>query len=69
MPAETVRLLEAAAFMDANECRTLISAARSTAGLTTEQALSRLDEACDAFDRAAGEKFRRGESVQPRREP
>ena len=55
-------LLEAARFMDRNECDTLISAARSCHGLTPEQALARLDAAAAAFGRAARERFgRRGE--------
>lgn len=60
VPDEDVpRLLEAARFMDANECNTVISAARGTAGLSIEETLRRLDEAAAAFARAAQEQFRR----------
>jgi regulator of RNase E activity RraA len=60
IPAEDVpRLLEAARFMDANECNTVIAAARSCAGFTTENALSRLDEAAAAFGKATRDHFQR----------
>ncbi|HEV8573316.1 MAG TPA: RraA family protein [Dehalococcoidia bacterium] len=51
-------LLEAARFMDANECRTVIAAARASAGVTSEEALQRLDEASTAFGAAVRERFR-----------
>jgi len=51
------RLLEAARFMDANECGTLISAARSAAGIPVEEVLQRIDTAHDAFREAAAKKF------------
>lgn len=58
IPAEDEsRLLEAARFMDANECNTLISAARSAAGKTTQQALAEIDAAGAAFGQAARERF------------
>lgn len=61
-PEDEARLLEAARFMDSNECLTMIAAARDTSGLTAEQALGRLDRAVQAFSDAAKEKFnRRGE--------
>ena len=51
IPAEDERrLLEAARFMDANECETVIPAARQSAGKSKE-------EICDSID-AAGRKFR-----------
>jgi len=56
---EAAHLLEAARFMDANECQTVIPAARGAAGLTTEEALRKMDEAGAAFVRAARERFRR----------
>ena len=59
-PEDEARLLEAAAFMDANECRTVIAAARSTAGLTPAETLARLSEAAARFGAAARETFRRG---------
>jgi len=60
IPAEDApRLLEAARFMDTNECQTVIAADRSTAGLSAEAALQKLDEAAEAFGKAAREKFRK----------
>lgn len=56
---EEQRLLEAAAFMDANECNTIIAAARACHGLSAADALMRIDDAADAFGRAAREKFKR----------
>lgn len=61
-PEDETRLLEAARFMDENECETLIPAARSSAGLATAEVLARIDAAGAAFGQAAREKFgRRGE--------
>lgn len=57
--ADEARLLEAVAFMDANECRTVIAAARSSAGLSVDEVLRRLGEARAQFARAAREKFSR----------
>jgi regulator of RNase E activity RraA len=51
------RLLEAARFMDANECRTMIAAARGSAGRTTGDILRGLDEAGAVFRVAARERF------------
>jgi len=51
-------LLEAVGFMDANECNTLICAGRSSAGFTREQALARILQSADDFERATREKFR-----------
>jgi regulator of RNase E activity RraA len=53
------RLLEAARFMDANECNTVIAAARSAQGLPLEEALAKFAAAGAAFSKAAREKFRR----------
>jgi regulator of RNase E activity RraA len=39
------RALDASRFMDANECNTVISAARTSAGLPMQEVLNRLDEA------------------------
>jgi len=50
-------LLEAVRFMDANECRTLIPAARATVGKTTEEILRGMDEAGRQFGEAARAKF------------
>jgi 4-hydroxy-4-methyl-2-oxoglutarate aldolase len=52
-------LLDAAKFMDANECNTVIAAAREATGKTTEELLESLDKASKAFKEAAREKFRR----------
>lgn len=55
-------LLDAARFMDANECRTVIDAARSSAGRTHEETLARLEAAGKAFREAAKAHFgRQGE--------
>ena len=60
IPDEDVpRLLEAARFMDANECNTVIAAARSGTGLGTDETLKKLDEAAAAFGKAASEHFGR----------
>lgn len=58
-PEDEQGLLTAAQFMDANECRTVIAAARSTAGLPMDEVLSRLDAASQAFRQAARERFHR----------
>jgi 4-hydroxy-4-methyl-2-oxoglutarate aldolase len=58
-PEDEDRLLEAAAFMDANECHTVIAAARSAAGLTRAEALARLTDAAGRFAGAARERFSR----------
>ena len=50
-------LLDAARFMDGNECNTLIPAARSVFGKPAEQILTEIDAAGAAFDKAAREKF------------
>ena len=55
-------LLEAASFMDANECNTVIAAARSSAGRTVEETLAAMDAAARAFGDAARGRFgRKGE--------
>jgi 4-hydroxy-4-methyl-2-oxoglutarate aldolase len=43
--------------MDANECRTLIPAARGSSGITTDELLARIDAAGEAFGKAAQKKF------------
>jgi 4-hydroxy-4-methyl-2-oxoglutarate aldolase len=50
-------LLEASRFMDANECRTVIQAARDSQGSSSDQILERLGEASRQFRQAAKEKF------------
>ena len=54
---EEKHLLEASVFMDGNECDTLISTARSLAGLPSEEVLRRLENAATDFV-AAARKFR-----------
>ncbi len=55
-------LLEAASFMDANECTTLIPAARGAAGLAMKDVLARIDDAAAAFSTATRKRFgRKGE--------
>jgi len=55
-------LLDAARFMDANECRTVIDAARSAYGKTPTQTLEAINEAVKRFKEAAKQKFgRQGE--------
>lgn len=63
IPDEDVeRLLEAALFMDNNECNTVIAAARNATGKSTDQILMELNEASAEFKKAAKEKFgRKGE--------
>ena len=51
------RLLEAARFMDSNECKTLIQTARESAGRSAEDTLKALEEAQARFAAAAREKF------------
>ncbi len=55
--AEADKVLEASIFMDVNECNTVISAARSSAGKSTEDLLARIDEASERFGAAARDKF------------
>ncbi len=58
IPDEDVKnLLEASRFMDSNECNTVIAAARSASGKSTEQILKELNEASSRFSKAAKEKF------------
>jgi 4-hydroxy-4-methyl-2-oxoglutarate aldolase len=51
------RLLEAALFMDKNECQTVIEAARGCAGLATPDALKRINEAASRFSAATKRQF------------
>jgi regulator of RNase E activity RraA len=55
-------LLDAARFMDSNECNTVIAAARNSAGLSLEEIVQALDVAGAQFGANARAKFaRRGE--------
>lgn len=61
-PGEEQGLLEAAAFMDSNECHTMIAAARGSSGLARTEVLRRMNEAGRAFGEATLAKFgKRGE--------
>jgi regulator of RNase E activity RraA len=53
------RLLEAAKFMDANECRTLIAASRDTLTKLPREICDAIDRAGGDFGKAAQAKFRR----------
>jgi len=58
IPDEDIEnLLDAAIFMDNNECNTIIAAARSAAGKSTAQILKELNDASGEFGKAAKEKF------------
>ncbi len=58
IPAEDEeKLLDAAIFMDNNECNTMIASARSAAGKSKEQILADFNNACADFGNAAIEKF------------
>ncbi len=59
---DETRLLEAARFMDSNECKTVISTARESAGRSTKEILDAIKRAEKQFGEAAMKKFgRRGE--------
>ena len=59
-PEEIPHVLDAARFMDSNECNTVIAAARNVSGLTAEEMLKKLDDASSSFGRAARERFKSG---------
>ncbi len=56
---EHQELLEAARFMDSNECETVIRAARETAGLTMDQIVQNLNEASRQFGENTRKRFQR----------
>jgi regulator of RNase E activity RraA len=58
-PDEQAGLLEAARFMDSNECNTVIPAARDTAGKSSEEVLANLDHAVAQFSENVKAKFKR----------
>jgi regulator of RNase E activity RraA len=58
-PDEQPALLEAARFMDANECQTVIPAARNVAGLSADEILSNLSNAGAQFGENVKAKFKR----------
>jgi regulator of RNase E activity RraA len=53
-------LLDAARFMDSNECETLIPAARGSAGCSTDEIIEKLAKAGAEFSAKAKAKFQRG---------
>ena len=58
-PEDEAGLLEAARFMDTNECETVIPAARGASGLSHEKIIANLTEAGKKFGEAAQKKFQR----------
>jgi len=56
-PGEEAGLLEAAVFMDRNECETVIAAARGCEGLAMDQIVARLNEASQRFRDNTAERF------------
>lgn len=54
---DEAKLLEAARFMDSNECVTVIAAARAASGLSVEEILKQVDDAGGEFGRRARERF------------
>jgi regulator of RNase E activity RraA len=58
-PEDEKGLLEAARFMDQNECETLIAASRGAAGKPMAEVLSEINEAAAQFGRNATAKFQR----------
>jgi 4-hydroxy-4-methyl-2-oxoglutarate aldolase len=51
------KLLEAARFMDSNECKTMIHVARNSWGKSTDEILEAFNNATETFKNAAREKF------------
>jgi 4-hydroxy-4-methyl-2-oxoglutarate aldolase len=61
-PEDEARLLEAARFMDNNECQTMIAAARGSSGKSAADILAEFDAAARQFGENAVHKFgRKGE--------
>ncbi|MCG8652400.1 MAG: RraA family protein [Pirellulales bacterium] len=58
-PEDEDKLLDASLFMDNNECDTVIAAARSCAGLSSQDALKKLNQAASDFGAATRTKFHR----------
>ena len=58
-PEDQSQLLDASRFMDANECETVIPAARSAAGQPTESVLNQLEESIRQFSANVKTKFHR----------
>lgn len=58
-PEDQPKLLDAARFMDANECETVIAASRNSAGLSTDQLLAELETSITQFGANVKSKFHR----------
>jgi len=58
-PEDQPALLDASRFMDSNECETVIPAARSATGLSTDQVLANLEASITQFSANVKAKFRR----------
>jgi regulator of RNase E activity RraA len=58
-PDEQPNILEASRFMDANECQTVIPAARNCSGLSTDQILANLEAAGAEFGKNTKARFQR----------
>jgi len=58
-PEDEDQLLDASLFMDNNECETVIAAARGCAGMSTDEALERINRAAAEFAKATQERFQR----------
>jgi hypothetical protein len=56
-PEDEAALLDAAVFMDQNECSTVIAAARAAAGRSIDDVLGALGDASSEFQRAARQRF------------
>jgi 4-hydroxy-4-methyl-2-oxoglutarate aldolase len=56
---EEPKLLDAALFMDNNECNTVIAAARSCSGLPSDEAVEQINAAGVEFGQATKQRFRR----------
>ncbi len=54
---DEARLLDAAVFMDQNECNTVIPASRGSAGVSDEEIIKRLQQAGEDFGKAVKAKF------------
>jgi regulator of RNase E activity RraA len=58
-PDEQAGLLEAARFMDGNECSTIIPVVRDTAGRSSEEVVAKMDAAIAQFSQNVKAKFKR----------
>jgi 4-hydroxy-4-methyl-2-oxoglutarate aldolase len=58
-PEDQPRLLEAARFMDSNECTTVIAASRDSAGRSTDELLANLEASITQFSANVKAKFSR----------